>query len=134
MVKKRRSHKKPIGDLGPVHVTNAAGGPFVEWRKIDLPPQKQEQEALIARAFCEALKAAEPNWTIELLRENDFDCLMKREGEERYLELQEIVIPDKKRGSPYVDREQVIHSAKFAETILGGTRKKIAKYPPSSAT
>ena len=132
MVKKRRPHKKPIGDLGPIHVTNVAGDPLVEWKKIALPVEKQEQELLIARAFCEVLNELELNWSIEPLTENDFDCLMKREGEERYLELQEIVIPGRKRGSPYVDREQVVYSAKFAETILTETRKKIAKYLPQT--
>jgi hypothetical protein len=131
-VKKKRPHKKPIGDLGPVRVTNAAGEPIVQWMEIDLPTEKMDQETAIARAFCEALNAREEtHWSIEHLPENDFDCLMTREREKRYLELQEIVIPPKKRGSPYRDREQVIYCEKFADTIVSEMRQKISKYTKS---
>jgi hypothetical protein len=51
------------------------------------------------------------------LAENDFDFEIHSDEQKRYLELQEIIIPGKKRGSPYTPGEQVINPAKFARTI-----------------
>ena len=63
------------------------------------------------------------------LKEDDFDFELKNAGEERYLELQEIVIPGKKRGPPYAKGEQVIQPGKFAKTILSAVTSKAVKYP-----
>ncbi|MBN9091646.1 MAG: hypothetical protein J0J01_32395 [Reyranella sp.] len=67
-------------------------------------------------------------WVLERLPEADFDFAFHEEGDSRYLELQEIIIPSKKRGSPYTNREQVIRSVKFSDTILSGVQSKAAKY------
>jgi hypothetical protein len=105
-VRKGRSHIKPIGDSGPIRVRNVEGKSVVQRDKHVLPTEKTEQETVIARAFIKTLNAMErTNWQVERLQENDFDFLMHRPGEERLLELQEIMIPRKKR-SPYQDREQ----------------------------
>ena len=126
----KRIHKKPIGDSGPVHVTHIDGKPVVTWRRIDYPAEKTAQETVIANLFVRALNAKEAaNWSVERLVEDDFDFNMSAEGESRYLELQEIIIPPKRRGSPYVDRDQVIISRKFANTILSEIDKKVYRYP-----
>jgi hypothetical protein len=55
--------------------------------------------------------------------------MLESGNSKRYLELQEVIIPPKKRGPPYVDRDQVVRSKKFAETILSEIGKKASKYP-----
>ncbi len=127
----KRIHKKPVGDSGPVQVMNVDGNPVVTWKRIDYPAEKSAQEMVIARLFVGTLNATEmTNWSVKQLAEDDFDFIMSdRTKEERYLELQEIVIPPKKRGSPYVERDQVIISRRFANTILSEIDKKISKYP-----
>jgi hypothetical protein len=49
----------------------------------------------------------------------------------RYLELQEVIIPGKKRGPPYAKGEQTIEPAKFAKTIVSAINSKAIKYPPA---
>jgi len=56
---KKHIHRKPTGDTGATRVTNVAGMPVVEWRKISLPAEKAAQEMSIAKAFLEALNAQE---------------------------------------------------------------------------
>jgi hypothetical protein len=127
----KRVHRKPIGEDGAVRCTNVGGPPKVSWQKIKYPPEKRDQEISIASAFVSALNIANSStWELSPLTENDFDFEIISPGEKRYLELQEIVIPPKKRGSPYEDREQVIRSQRFAETILSEINKKRVKYPP----
>jgi hypothetical protein len=129
-VSDKRIHKKPVGDSGPVQVRNVDGNPVVTWNRIDYPAEKRAQEMLITSLFLEALNAKEmTNWSAEQLAEDDFDFIVGDGSEKRYLELQEIVILPKKRGSPYVERDQVIISRKFADTILSEISRKIAKYP-----
>jgi len=74
--------------------------------------------------YAEANASPEVHWLIEPLHEKDFDFSMTRLGEERYLELQEIAIPPKKRGLPYRDREQVVNSSKFADTIASEMQRR----------
>jgi hypothetical protein len=122
--------QKPIGETGPVRVTHSKSDPLVTWEKIRFPSDKAAQEMLVASAFVEALNAKEgTTWSINRLEENDFDFDLRQGEEQRYLELQEIIIPPAKRGTPYSSREQVIVSAKFSDTILSEIRKKSAKYP-----
>ena len=99
-MKEKRRHKKPIGEDGPVRVTHIGEGEVkVEWRKIEYPDLKSAQEAEIAGAFVIALnKDRDASWSVEALEEHSFDFEMHRNKEKRYLELQEIVIPGKKRS------------------------------------
>ena len=123
-------HCKPIGDTGPIYVTHVEGDPLVTWLKIRFPADKAAQEMLIASIFVKELNAKEgTNWGVEQLNENDFDFALRCGQESKYLELQEIIIPPPKRGSPYAGREQVIRSGKFSDTIISGIRRKSAKYP-----
>jgi hypothetical protein len=123
-------HRKPIGENGPIRVACTNGGPVLTWEKVAYPGQKVAQEAMIADAFLRKLNAIEgEQWALKQLPEADFDFTIYQGSDERYLELQEIVIPPKKRGSPYADREQVVQSVKFSETILSSVGKKAAKYP-----
>jgi hypothetical protein len=124
-------HEKPIGESGPVRVTHSGGGQTaIEWLKLRYPPQKKDQELAIATSFVSTLNASEEEqWKLEELEENDFDFEVSRAVERRYLELQEIIIPGKKRGSPYAGGEQIIQPAKFAKTIIAGISSKGIKYP-----
>jgi hypothetical protein len=131
----KRVHTKPIGESGPVHVTHSADGQTtIEWRKLEYPPEKKDQEQTIANAFIAFLNAAEnPKWGLTALDENDFDFEMSRGDDNRYLELQEVIIPGKKRGPPYAEGEQAIEPAKFAKTIVSAINSKAIKYPPALA-
>jgi hypothetical protein len=127
-------HRKPIGEDGPVRIQNADGHVRAEWRKIEHPLEKREQEIGIASAFTEALNANDNSrWSLVSLDEDDFDFELRAGESWRYLELQEIVIPGKKRGSPYASGEQVIHSGKFANTIVERIRAKALRYPRQMA-
>jgi hypothetical protein len=123
-------HTKPIGESGPVRVSHSADGQTtIDWQKIEYPPEKKDQELAIATSFVSALNAAQGSeWSVTPLKEDDFDFELKNAGEERYLELQEIVIPGKKRGPPYAKGEQVIQPGKFAKTILSAITSKAIKY------
>jgi hypothetical protein len=123
-------HEKPIGESGAVRVTRSGSGQTtIEWLKLQYPPEKKEQELAIARSFISVFNAsAEQQWKLEALEENDFDFEVSQVGERRYLELQEVIIPGKKRGSPYAGGEQVIQPAKFAKTIVSGIASKGIKY------
>lgn len=92
----RRVHTKPIGESGPVHVTHSADGQTtIEWRKLEYPPEKRDQEQAIANSFILSLNALEaPKWELRALHEDDFDFEMSRGNEKRYLELQEVIIPE----------------------------------------
>src|SRR5262249_4917204 len=68
------------------------------------------------------------NWNIVPLNEDNFDFELRQAEEKRYLELQEVVIPGKKRGSPYVKGEQVIQPRKFAKKIVSQIMSKAIKY------
>jgi hypothetical protein len=68
-------------------------------------------------------------WSLLQLPEDDFDFELVSPSERRHLELQEIVIPGKKRGLPYAAEQQVIRPQRFAATILSGIRTKASKYP-----
>jgi len=129
-VSSKPAHKKPIGESGPVRLShNADGNTIIVWQKIEYPAEKKEQELAIATSFVSALNAAQgSNWHLTPLKENDFDFELKNARDDRYLELQEIVIPGKKRGPPYVKGEQVIQSGKFAKTIIAGITSKAIKY------
>src|SRR6516164_8190643 len=103
------THKKPIGEDGPIHVTAAEGKVRAEWRKIEHPPEKQGQELATATSFVDALNGPKDfTWRLRQLAEDDFDFEIESESQKRYLELQEIIIPPKKRGPPYAPGEQVI--------------------------
>jgi hypothetical protein len=129
------THRKPIGETGPIRVTHTEGDPLVTWLKIRFPTDKAAQELLIALTFAKELNASEgTNWTVEQLREDDFDFVLHSTEERRYLELQEIIIPPAKRGSPYFSREQVIHSGKFSDTIISAIGRKSAKYSRTLGT
>jgi hypothetical protein len=129
-VNEERLHKKPIGEDGPVRVSAPNGRTSVEWRKIEQPFEKREQEVAIASAFLQSIISSEQaRATLVQLDEDDFDFKVIDNTEERYLELQEIVIPGKKRGSPYASGEQVIDGKKFAKTILSAIESKALKYP-----
>ena len=126
----KQPHKKPIGEDGPLRISAPEGQAEMEWRKIEHPPGKREQETATATAFIDALNAEEKsNLKLSQLEEDDFDFEIQSGDEKRYLELQEIIIPGKKRGSPYAPGEQVIDEQKFAKTILGAIRSKALKYP-----
>jgi len=124
-------HTKPIGESGPVSVSHTADGQTtIEWQKIKYPPEKKDQELAIATSFVCALNVAQVSeWSVAPLKEDDFDFELKNAEEERYLELQEIVIPGKKRGPPYAKGEQVIQVGKFAKTILSAITSKAVRYP-----
>jgi len=131
MAKRKCSHQKPVGEQGPLVVGRVEGeiqASYVTWLKIKFPNDKESQQKLIATVFLDALGASEGNvWNCEALREDDFDFSITCNAERRYLELQEIVIPPKKRGNPYIDREQVVQSGKFADTIWSNILQK--QYP-----
>jgi hypothetical protein len=128
----KRVHSKPIGESGPVQVTHNAGQTTIEWQKIEYPPEKKDQEQAVASSFIETLNASEdPKWALNALAEDDFDFEMSRGDEKRYLELQEVIIPGKKRGPPYAKGEQTIEPAKFAKTIVSAINSKAIKYPPA---
>jgi hypothetical protein len=123
-------HRKPIGESGPVVVGHAAGEPTVKCPKIDYEPEKSAQELAVAKSFVSVLNSERSSdWNVCPLTEDNFDFELVCAAERRYLELQEIVIPGKKRGSPYARGEQVIRSEKLADTILSEIRKKAVKYP-----
>jgi hypothetical protein len=126
----KRIHEKPSGELGAVRVTNNGGTPLVEFRRFGFPQEKKAQEALIANLFVSSLNAGSlGQWTLQQLDENDFDFELRCADEKRYLELQELVIPPKKRGPPYADREQVIHPGKFAKSMISKIAGKAISYP-----
>lgn len=130
-----KSHRKPIGETGPIQVTNTSGDPLVTWLTVQFPDDKAAQEMVIASTFVKELNSKEnAHWTVEQLEENNFDFAMHSSEGRRYLELQEIVIPPAKRGSPYSSRQQVIRAGKFADTIVTAIGRKAAKYPRSQAT
>src|SRR5665213_107303 len=131
LVSSKRVHKKPIGESGPVRVSHSADGDTtIEWQKIEYPAEKKDQELAIATSFVSAQNAAQGSeWNLNPLKEDDFDFEIKNANNERYLELQEIVIPGKKRGPPYATGEQVIQPGKFAKTILSAIASKAIKYP-----
>jgi hypothetical protein len=111
-------------------VGHAAGEPTVRWQKIDYEPEKSAQELVIATSFVSVLNSGYgSDWNVRQLTEDNFDFESFCSAERRYLELQEIVIPGKKRGSPYAQGEQVIRSEKFADTVLSEICKKAVKYP-----
>ena len=127
---KKPPHKRPIGESGPIRVTHSGDDPLVTWLRIRFPSDKAAQEMMIASAFAKELSAKEGvEWSVDQLREYDLDFLLRSKTEQRYLELQEIIIPPPKRGLPYASREQVIKSGKFADTIMSNIRKKAFKYP-----
>jgi len=124
-----RLHKKPIGETGKVRVTHSKGEPIVTWEPIRFPTGKAEQELVVASTFAKELSTNEgTDWIVEQLNENNFDFALRSSTESRYLELQEIIIPPPKRGTPYASREQVIQSRKFSETIILGIQRKALKY------
>jgi hypothetical protein len=128
-----RRLKKPIGQTGKIRATHSEGNPIVTWELIDFPAEKQEQELVIASAFVKQLTSSLGTcWTIQRLRENDFDFLLHSATESRYLELQEIVIPSTKKETPYASRDQAVRSKKFSETIISEIRKKAIKYPKAT--
>jgi hypothetical protein len=135
MMTSNRVHSKPIGESGPVLVSHGADGQTtIEWQKLEYPPEKKDQEQIIANSFISSLNIAEdPKWVLTALTEDDFDFEMSRGDDKRYLELQEIVIPQKKAGPPYAEGEQAIEPAEFAETIVSGINSKAAKYPQALA-
>lgn len=125
----KKKHRKPIGETGPLRVENSAGSPLVSWEKIKFPEDKATQEMLIASAFLKELNAIEPTpWQIRQLDENDFDFEITNGTETKYLELQEIIIPPAKRGTPYASKDQLIESGKFSKTILSSIGMKAGKY------
>jgi hypothetical protein len=132
-VNQKPVHKKPIGDSGPVRVTHTPGGETkINWQKIEYPAEKSAQESDVATAFVSNLnKRDSSDWKVTALDENNFDFEMQNGDEKRYLELQEIIIPGKKRGSPYAPGEQVIEPAKFARTIVGNIKSKALRYSKS---
>jgi hypothetical protein len=80
-------------------------------------------------SFVAALNAQQnSDWKLVQLNEDIFDFQLETGDEKRYLELQEIVIPGKKRGPPYAPEEQVIHSPKFAKTFLAEITSKAIRY------
>jgi hypothetical protein len=126
----KRSHRKPIGEDGPLRISAPDGKTLIDWRKIEHPPEKQEQEFATASSFITALNTVtNSSWKILPLEENDFDFEMQSDNEKRYLELQEVIIPGKKHGPPYTPGEQVIDEQKFANTILASIDSKALKYP-----
>ena len=129
---KKTAHRKPIGESGPVRVTHTADGETkIEWEKIEYPAEKSDQELAVAAAFVNSLNSEQKSdWKVAPLKENDFDFEIQNSDEKRYLELQEIVIPGKKRGSPYLAGEQVIDSAKFAKTITEKIASKAIRSIP----
>jgi hypothetical protein len=134
MMASKRVHSKPIGESGPVRVSHSANGQAtIEWQKLEYPPEKKGQEQAIANSFIASLNASEdPKWGLTALDENDFDFEMSRGSDKRYLELQEVIIPGKKRGPPYAEGEQTIEPAKFAKTILSGINSKATRYPQAA--
>jgi hypothetical protein len=127
---KSRPHVKPIGEAGPIRVTHSDGDPIVTWERIRFPAQKSAQEMAIASAFAKQLSSDQLiEWTVDQLGEDDFDFRLISDGDKRYLELQEIVIPPPKRGRPYASREQIVQSKRFSDSIWSEIRKKSLKYP-----
>ena len=125
-----RIHKKPIGETGKIRVTHSMGDPIVTWDALRFPEGKPAQELVVASAFAKQLSTnSGTSWIVEQLDERDFDFALSSIEGRRYLELQEIVIPAPKRGTPYASREQVVHSKRFSETIISQIRKKALKYP-----
>src|SRR5579863_8137077 len=123
-------HKKPIGENGPLRVSQEAGRTKIDWQRIQYSPEKSKQERSIADSFITALNAEQnQDWKLTQLEENDFDFQIEQPREKRYLELQEIIIPGKKHGSPYVTGEQVIQPSKFAKTIIAAIVSKSVRYP-----
>jgi hypothetical protein len=95
-------------------------------RKLTGPPEKKEQELALAMLFVAALNAQQnSDWKLVQLNEDIFDFQLETGDEKRYLELQEIVIPGKKRGPPYAPDEQVIHSPKSRSKKLGFRSKEL---------
>jgi hypothetical protein len=126
----KRPHKKPIGEDGPIRVSAPQGKAEIEWRKFEHPPEKHEQETVIATAFVNALNQTEkPPFGLSRLEEDDFDFELQSDDAKRYLELQENLLPGKKRGPPYTAGEQVIDEQKFAKTMLSAIQSKAWKYP-----
>jgi len=70
----KQPHKKPIGEDGPLRISAPEGQAEMEWRKIEHPPGKREQETATATAFIDALNAEEKsNLKLSQLEEDDFD-------------------------------------------------------------
>lgn len=133
-MEERPAHRKPIGESGPVRITHAPDGETkIEWEKIEYPAEKAPQELVVASAFVNILSAEQKtHWQLVPLKENDFDLEIRAPKEERYLELQEIVIPGKKRGSPYASGEKTINAGKFAKTIIDKIASKAIRYSRSA--
>jgi hypothetical protein len=130
VVDQKPLHRKPIGESGPVRVTHTPGGETkIDWQKIEYPAEKPAQEGDVATAFVSSLNNKHnSDWRVTALDENNFDFEMQSGDEKRYLELQETIIPGKKRGPPYAPGEQVIEPAKFARTIIGNIKSKALRY------
>jgi hypothetical protein len=52
-------NKKPIGDIGPIEVTQGENGAVAHWRKIGFPTDKVGQEQFVTRLFVSALERQE---------------------------------------------------------------------------
>jgi hypothetical protein len=113
---------KPIGENGPLRF-QIGQNPTLTWNKINYPATKEEQEALIAGAFAKQRCPAAP-YQLTQLPQDDFDFSLEHAGCKVYLELIEITFPGKKRGSPYADAEQKIHSGKSSKTIIEAFQRK----------
>ena len=91
--------------------------------------KRKIKKGAIATTFIQSINGVEgPKWELRTLDEDDFDFEISCGEDKRYLELQEIIIPGKKRGPPYAKGEQVIEPAKFARTILSGINSKGIRY------
>jgi hypothetical protein len=111
-------NKKPIGDIGPIEVTQGENGAVAHWRKIGFPTDKVGQEQFVTRLFVSALERQEARkFAIEKLPEADHDALLTSNGTKIDLQLMEIVIRPN-RGSPYQSSPKEYNADKFAEYVI----------------
>jgi hypothetical protein len=69
----KRPHNKPIGEDEPLRISAPEGHTRIEWRKIEHPAEKREQETAIATAFVDALNDTERSaFRLSHLEEDNF--------------------------------------------------------------
>ena len=122
-------HKKPIGVNGHLKLSLTQDGPTISFERVEYPDEKDQQEVFFANLLLAQLKQdGRGSWSAQKFGDHDFDFLISCDGaDNRNLELMEIVIPPKKKGSPYHERTQHIRSCKFASTIISMIQSKLSR-------
>jgi len=127
-----RKPRKPSGVTGPYKLS----GEGVEHNAYQLPPDKEEQEEVLARVFLRCLSASEKaslgilrvelDEAYEMLDENDHDFLIKGDGKNWKVQITELILIDEFCGN-YEDgvREYDVGflADKFIDRVVGKSQR-----------